>query len=145
MWFININKPLVTTYKASIKGHLLVPLLMIKNTLFSSQQRISDTTVNTRCQYVTVCANPLPLVPSVYWDRMLIRFKICFVRTHNPHLNSKPLPVQIWGAAANPAPPSGRQREQIYNQCSVKTAQDRDVPLCTPPLHPSVLSFWAGS
>lgn len=45
------------------------------------------------------------------WDCKLINLKICFVQTHNPHLNSNPLPVQIWGAAANPAPPSGQQSE----------------------------------
>lgn len=71
---------------------------------------------------------------------MLFRM-ICFVRTHNPHLNSKPLPVQIWGAAANPAPPSGQQSEQIYNQCSVKTAPGSGRPsLHLPSTRPSSVS-----
>lgn len=68
--------------------------------------------------------------------------RFCFFQTHNPHLNSKPLPVQIWGAAANPARPSGQQSEYIYHQCSVKTAQDQDVPLYTSP--PPVLSSVSG-
>lgn len=66
---------------------------------------------------------------------MLFHLKICFVQTHNPHLNSNPLPVQTWRTAANPAPPSGQQSEYIYNQCSVKTAQDPP-----PPVSPSSVS-----
>lgn len=51
-----------------------------------------------------------------------ISLQFCFVQIKNSSI------VQIWGAAANPALPSGQQSEQIYNQCFVKTTQDQGVP-----------------
>lgn len=69
---------------------------------------------------------------------MLFHLKICFVQTHNPHLNSNPLPVQTRGTAAI-------QHRHLGNRVSTFTI---NVLLRRPRItstRQSVLSFGAGS
>lgn len=62
---------------------------MISNSLFSSWHHSKHEMTRHHCE----CK------PFLYiWGRMRIHVKICFVQTHNRQLNSKPLPVHIYGA-----------------------------------------------
>lgn len=115
-----------------------MPLLTIGDTLFSlwHQRRRTGTTVNTEMLSHHCMQTFIPLATSVFWGLNAVSLKDLFCPNPQSSPKFKPPPCSNKGHCSNPAPPSGQQSEYIYNQCSVKTAQDH--------LHPSVRPQFRG-